>query len=111
MATATERRGEGALGQQAREGCRMVQRLQCCTTARVVRAAFDADDALSNRRQRQVEVELLGDVVRNAEPFEAGAREQDCVELALVEAPQARIDVAAQQLELQVRSRVPQLRL
>ena len=54
---------------------------------------------------------MLGDVVRDAEPFEACAGEQDRVELALVEPAQPRVDVAAQQLEPQVRARVAQLRL
>jgi hypothetical protein len=111
MAAATELRGERALGIESRERLGVVQRGQRRATARVVGAALDADHALANGRQRQLEVELLGHVVRDAEALQSGAGQQDRVEFAFVEPAQARVDVAAQQLEAQVGPCLPQLGL
>ena len=73
--------------------------------------ALDTNHALANGRQRPLEIELLGDVLCEAETLQPCAREQDRIESALVEPAQACIDITAQQLELQVRPRMAQLRL
>ena len=96
---------------EARERICMVQHGEHVAAAGIVGTTLDADDALADRRQRQVEVELLRDVVRDAETLESRAGQQDRIELALVQPAQPCLDVAAQQFESQVGSRVTQLRL
>jgi len=111
MTAAAERGGERALRHEPRERIGMMQHCQRGATALVVRTALDADHSLTHSWQRQLDVELLRDVVGDAETLESGAGQQDRIEFALVEAAQPGIDVAAQQFQLQVGTRVAQLRL
>jgi hypothetical protein len=89
----------------------MMQRCQCRATALVVRTALDTDHTLTHGRQRQLDAELLRDVVVDAETLKSGAGQQDRIELAFVKAAQPGIDVAAQQFQSQVGARMTQLRL
>src|SRR3569832_729065 len=62
----------------------------------VIAAAFDADRALTDRRQAHARVEIGGDAPLEAEALQTRGGEDHGVEIAGIELGEARIDVAAQ---------------
>src|SRR3569832_129983 len=62
----------------------------------VVAAAFDADRALTDRRQAHARVEIGGDAPLEAEALQTRGGEEHGGEIAGIELGEARIDVAAQ---------------
>jgi hypothetical protein len=66
---------------------------------------------LCRRRQPGGRIEAHAHAIGEAEPLQAGAGEHDRVVVAGIEPRQARVDVAAQIEQLQVRAPGAQLRL
>src|SRR5581483_5059403 len=111
VARTAEPRIHRSLGRQARRHANRVQRREQRARRRIVVAALDADDALPDRRHELIDLEARADALAEAEPIEAGAGEQDRIELAFVELAQTRADVAAQLGDLQIGTARAQLRL
>jgi hypothetical protein len=65
--------------------------------------------ALTDRGNAHIQRQQLRHLVGEAEPAQAGVRQHHGVHRALVAAPQARVDVAAQRYEFQVGAECPQL--
>jgi hypothetical protein len=109
VTASVQRPCERALGDESRVRARIVQRCESRLRGRVVVPALDADHALADRRHRDVDAEHLRDVPLETEPLEPCAREQDRIEAPLLQATQPRVDVTAQQLQFEVRTRGSQL--
>ena len=71
--------------------------------APVVGPRGDPDRALPDRRQKFLDVEQRGRAMGEAEPFQACEGEQGRVDLAAFGLAQPRLDIAAQQSDLQIR--------
>ncbi len=80
----------------------MVDRGEEIARRRIVLARLDGDDALPDRRNEFVGVERLGRGVGEAEPLEAGEREQRRIDLAGIELAQPRLHIAAERYDAEV---------
>ena len=77
----------------------------------IVGAGLDADRALADRRQKFVDVEQCRRGVEQAEPLQAGDREQRRVGLAGLDLAQPRLDIAAQRHDGEIRPQALDQRL
>jgi hypothetical protein len=102
MTAPAENPRECALGFEAKHRLFIVECFEHEATGPVVFTAFDADDALPDRGQRQVRAKFLRDSISQAKALKACASQKNRVKLAFFESPQARVDIAAQQFGLQV---------
>ena len=109
VATAAQRRGECALGNEPRERFGVMQGLQRSrlrvSSSRHSMPMTPWPTAGSDNSGSSCSLTWWA----MPESFEAGTGEQDRIELAFVEPAQPRVDIAAQQLEPQVGTRMAQL--
>ena len=94
---------EGALGGKRDRGIGVVDRLDEGARPGIVRARFDPDRALADRRKEGVEVKNFRRRRQKPETLEAGDGQERRVDFAGVELAQARLHVAAQHDRRQVR--------
>ena len=111
LAVAPQLAVEAALRRQTDARWRVVQRGQPGTGGLIVRAAFDADDALPDRGHEHVNRQGLSDARGQPQPDQSGTGQQNGVVGALVELAQSGADIAAQHLDAQVGSQVFELGL
>src|SRR5262245_6880585 len=101
-AAAAESAAHGALSAHAERHRCVDERRKQRGDVRSRLEAFDAERALAGRRQAVLRVEARADALAQAEPDQSGDRQDHGVVLAAVELGEARLDVATQQLRLQV---------
>ena len=77
---------------------------------RRVAARHDRERSLPDGRKEHGLVEHVGDLIEAPEPRQARAGQDDRVEAALAQAPDARVHVAARLDDLEVRTGAPELR-
>ncbi|MCY1352315.1 hypothetical protein D9M69_386050 [compost metagenome] len=111
LAAAVEALVQRPLGAHPQRGVAVVQRLQQGMDLAVGTAAFDAHRALAAGRQAVLDTDPRADARLEAEADQAGGGEDDGVVFAGIELGQAGVDVATQELDLQVRPAGQQLRL
>ena len=102
-ARAIERRQKRAFGVERDRGVAIRDRRQQIACPRVALACLDADRALTDRRRKRIERQDGGCHLLEAEPLQAGEREQGRIDLARVEFAQARLHIAAKHLDPQIR--------
>src|ERR1700691_1609238 len=102
LATAAQRSRKGALCRQRGVSGGIIECSHERARARIVATALDADRSLTYCRQHRRGGETGCDVRLEPEADEAGTGEDDGVQGAVLEAREARVDVAAQRLDAQV---------
>jgi hypothetical protein len=100
---ALQRVQHGALRGGVPVGLRVVERHTQGPNVGVRRAAPQSDDSRADGRAHRVQRQDLGNPVSFVDPVQAGHRRHDRVEMALVQAHEASIDVAPQRFDLNVR--------
>jgi DMSO reductase anchor subunit len=99
------------LGFDAEAGIGVIEFAQQGVYFGIVFARLDGDRALGDRRQPARSIEPMTDIARQPQTVQAGAGEDDRVVVAGFELRDPRVDVAAQILDIQIRSARTQLRL
>ena len=101
-AGAVQQRKEAALGTERDIGIGIGDGFDERVGAIVVAPRFDSDGTLADRRQKLVDAENARRLVGEAEAFQAGERQQRGIGFAVGELAQARLDIAAHHLDLEV---------
>ncbi len=101
-AGAVERRLEGALAEERELAAFVIEHACHFAGMGVGLANLDADDALAQRRQPILGIEHLRGASGETETLETREREENRVHFALVELSQPRIDIAAQQHDVEI---------
>jgi hypothetical protein len=101
--TASRRPQEDPLGLHRRAGGAVVDDPGQRQHRSIVAADLYCDGTLTRGGRHHLGIEPLGDAVREADAVEARAREHERVHLPRVEAAEARVDVAMERLDDEVR--------
>src|SRR5664279_4160841 len=105
LAGAVEHTEERTLAGKRDRGVGVIDARQQFARARVVRARFDADRALPDRRQKFFRAHDLGRVLDQTEPLQSGERQDRRIDFTVREFAQPRLHVAAQRHHAQVAAR------
>ena len=103
-AAAAHAAAHGALGGHDEPAGQVRQGAERSHQVGAVTAHLDAQGALASGGQHLGGGELGADALAQAQALEAGGRQHDGVVLAFIELAQARVEVAAQWLDFQVRA-------
>src|SRR4051812_41155201 len=101
MAIAGERTRKGALGCGCKRSRPIGERGQRGDHIAALGAAFHRQCTLTHRRKAHLGIETRRDPLTETQSLETRGGDNDCVVSSLVELAQARVDVAAQWLDLQ----------
>ena len=100
-AIAAKSRLHGPLAKHGAAGNRVVEAPEQRGNGRAF-TGFDGERALPDRWNKSARVQALRYAVPEAESSEPGLRENDGVEVAVVDATQTRVDVSAKRLDAQI---------
>ena len=89
----------------------MMQRFQQRVDTRIVAATFDADGALPDGRQAVLGLNRGADAFPEAETNQAGRCQDNRIVVTGIQLAQARVDIAAERFDFQVRTAIAQLAL
>src|SRR5579859_7002483 len=102
LATSTETVEQGALAGGGGAGGGVVQECEMVASGGIAETDFDAKRALSGGGAHDFGGDDLLDQLRFAEAFESGGGEDDGVVFSLLEFAEARVDVAAQRMNVEI---------
>ena len=109
LATATEPSEKGTLGERCQTRREVIEASNELPCARVLLADFDGQRTLANCRDHALGGKELGDARLKPQPLQSRRGQHDGLELSFIQFPQARVEIATQGPNFQVRAKKAQL--